>query len=65
MLVLAEERAELDCEDQPWEPQAISDFAVEAEREPRSQYDLHLLALSRLDDLLKKEMKVKPASSSA
>ena len=51
MLVLAEERAEADCEDAPWEPHYISEFAADAEHEPRSQYDLHLIALSRLDDL--------------
>lgn len=51
MLVLAEHRAEMDCEAPPWEPYNVAEFAADAERTPRSQADLHALAISRLDDL--------------
>ena len=51
MLVLAERRAEADCESDPWEPHSVADFAASAEQEPRTQYDLYQLALNRIDDL--------------
>ena len=51
MLVLAEQRAELDVEHRAWAEGEVAQFANEAERDPASEVELFRLALSRLDDL--------------
>jgi hypothetical protein len=51
MLVLAEQRAEMDAEQPPWVASDIAIFAEDAERDPRTQKDLFELAVSRIDDL--------------
>lgn len=48
---LAKERAALDAEFEPWSGSAVAEFAVSAEKQPRTEADLCELALSRLDDL--------------
>jgi hypothetical protein len=50
---LAKERAALDAELEPWPGAAIAEFAVWAERQPKSEADLFALGLARLDDLKK------------
>jgi hypothetical protein len=51
MLVLARRRAAEDTEKDAWAASDVSDFAKEAEKDPRSPRDLFDLACSRLDDL--------------
>lgn len=48
---LAKERAALDAEFEPWFGAAVAEFAISAERQPRTEADLYELALARLDDL--------------
>ena len=51
MLLLAEQRAELDTERPPWAVSDVAGFAEEAESDPTTQEDLFKLAVSRIDDL--------------
>ena len=51
MLVLAEQRAELDVEHRAWAEGEVAQFADEAERAPATEAELFRIALSRLDDL--------------
>ena len=53
MLVLAEQRAEADLDNsrRQWQAVDVTNFAEEAERNPKSQADLFDLCMSRLDDL--------------
>jgi hypothetical protein len=51
MLVLARRRAAEDAEQDAWAASDVSNFAKEAEKDPRSARDLFDLACSRLDDL--------------
>jgi hypothetical protein len=51
MLVLAEQRAELDVEHRAWAEGEVAQFADEAERDPATEAELFRIALSRLDDL--------------
>lgn len=48
---LAKERAALDAEFEPWTGAAVAEFAISAEKQPRSESDLYELALVRLDEL--------------
>jgi len=48
---LAKERAALDAEFEPWAGTAVAEFAISAEKQPRSEADLYELALIRLDEL--------------
>ena len=48
---LAKERAALDAESEPWAGAAVAEFAISAEKQPRSEADLYELALVRLDEL--------------
>jgi hypothetical protein len=50
---LAKERAALDAELEPWSGAAVAEFAVWAEKQPKSEADLFALGLARLDDLKK------------
>lgn len=51
MLVLAEQRAELDVEHRAWAEGEVAQFADEAERAPATEAELFRIALCRLDDL--------------
>lgn len=51
MLVLAEQRAEMDAEQAPWAASDIAIFTEDAERDPTTQEQLFKLAVSRIDDL--------------
>ena len=48
---LAKKRAALDAELEPWPGAAIAEFAVWAEKQPKTEADLFALGLARLDDL--------------
>jgi hypothetical protein len=50
---LAKERAALDAELEPWSGAAVAEFAVWAEKQPKSEADLFALGVARLDDLKK------------
>lgn len=51
MIVLGHRRAAEDAEQDPWVASNVSNFANEAEKDPRSGRDLFELAWNRLDDL--------------
>jgi hypothetical protein len=48
---LAKERAALDAEFEPLSGAAVAEFAVSAERQPRTEAELYELVLARLDEL--------------
>jgi hypothetical protein len=48
---LAKERAALDAESKPWSGFDVAEFAISAEKHPRTERELYDLALARLDDL--------------
>lgn len=51
MSYLAKERAALDAEFEPWSGRAVADFSLSLMKTPRTEKDLYVLALVRLDDL--------------
>lgn len=51
MNYLAKERAALDAEFEPWHGRDVAEFAMSAEKQPKSEADLYELALVRLDEL--------------
>jgi hypothetical protein len=48
---LAKGRAALDADPEPWSGAAVAEFALSAEKQPKSEADLFLLGLARIDDL--------------
>jgi hypothetical protein len=48
---LAKERAAMDAEFEPWPATATAEFALSAEKQPRTEAELYEIALARLDEL--------------
>ncbi len=51
MMTLARKRAALDADGEPWSGVAVADFANSGEISPRTEEDLHSIALSQLDEI--------------